>query len=127
MSQLVIDSETENKLLSRREVACTFELGNGLLTRQAAAEAIAARLGLNAKNVQIVYLRGNSGVRRLRAQAYVFTSEDIAKKELPKYLFIRMLGKDERKKAREDLKKVKSTQPQASQKADTPKPAEAKA
>ena len=105
LSTLEIISEKENKLLSRREITANFRAGSGLITRQAAADAISSRMGVGKDKVRIMSLRGKFGVRDLVAQAYIYTDSKQTGAQLPKYLGIRDLPtKDERKKAREALK-----------------------
>lgn len=104
LSSLVIITENENKLLSRRELVCSLALGSGLVTRQAAAEAIATRIGVKKENVQIVSLVGKFGSRDLLAKAYVYSDLKLMEKQLPRYLKIRQLSKEERKQAKEAAK-----------------------
>ena len=85
--------------------------GSGLITRQAASEAIASKVGAEASKVQIVSLLGKFGTRDLVAEAYVFSDLAKVKEQLPRYVTIRQLPKEERKKAREELKKKKSAAP----------------
>lgn len=111
MSALEISSDSENKLLSRRELTCVFKGASGLLTRQGAAEAIAAKVGVAKENVQIISLRGSFGIRDLSASAYVFSDPKSSKRQLQEYMLIRQLPKDERIKAKEEKKKSKLTSP----------------
>ena len=104
MSSLQIITENENKLLSRRELVCSLAMGSGLVTRQAAAEAIATRIGVKKEAVKIVSLIGKFGSRDLLARAYVYSDIKLAEKQLPKYLRIRQLSKEERKQAKEAAK-----------------------
>ena len=113
MSTLEITTDLENKLLSRREVTGTFFGGNGFITRQSAAEAIAAKLGSKKENVQVISLKGKFGNRDLVSRAYVFDNSSSIKKQLSPYLVIRQLPKEERKKAREESKKAKEAASQA--------------
>jgi len=96
--------DSENKLLSRREISAVFKGGSGFITRAAAAEAISSRLGVPKENVRIISLEGKFGLRDLFARVYVYSDADEIKKQLPPYLSIRELPKDERKKARDALK-----------------------
>jgi ribosomal protein S24E len=101
---LEILSDSENKLLSRRELLVTFGGGNGFITRQSAAEAVSNRLGIPKDKVRVLYLQGKFGIRDLTAKVYVYENVEAIKEQLPKYLEIRDLPKEERKKAREALK-----------------------
>jgi ribosomal protein S24E len=96
--------DNENKLLSRRELTVVFHGGSGFVSRPAAAEAISSRMGVSKDKVRIISLRGKFGLRDLVASAYVYSDPNEVKKQLPPYLGIRELPKDERKKAREALK-----------------------
>ncbi|MHB1908838.1 MAG: eS24 family ribosomal protein [Nitrososphaerales archaeon] len=113
MSTLEITSDVENKLLGRRELKGTFRAANGFLTRQGAGEAIASKLGVSKENIVVVSLRGKFGVRDVKAEAYVFPKATDAKSQLPKYLMIRQLSKEDRKKAKEDKKKAAQAAPAA--------------
>jgi len=111
---LELSSDSENTLLSRREVRGTFTGGSGLITRQSACDAIASKLGVDKSKVQVISLRGKFGTRDLITEAYVFNDTSKVKEQLPHYITIRQLPKDERKKAREEQKKAKaSTAPAA--------------
>ena len=68
LSTLEVTSDSENKLLSRREVVGTFTAGNGFITRQAAAEAIGTRLGVKKEDVQVMSLKGKFGTRDTQSQ-----------------------------------------------------------
>ena len=104
MSTIEIVNDTENKLLSRREIILNFKGGSGFITRQSATEAISTRLGVPKEAVKILRLHGKFGLRDLIAQVYVYSDPKQIKKQLPPYLGIRELPKEERKKAREALK-----------------------
>jgi ribosomal protein S24E len=104
VSTLEIVSDNENKLLSRREIIVNFKGGSGFITRPAAIEAISTRLGVPKEAVRIVSLQGKFGLRDLVARVYVYLDQKQIKKQLPPYLAIRELPKDQRKAAREALK-----------------------
>jgi ribosomal protein S24E len=104
LSTIELLSDSENKLLSRREVECVFRGGNGFLTRDGAAEAIAAKVGVPKEDVQVVSLKGRFGVRDLKASALIFADPSARKRQLPDYFRIRQLPKEERKKAKEQKK-----------------------
>ncbi len=111
LSTLEISSDSENKLLSRRELKFVFKGASGLLTRQGAAEAIAAKVGVAKENVQIISLKGSFGIRDLSASAFIYSDLKLCKRQLPEYILTRQLPKDERKKAKEEKKKAKSSSP----------------
>ncbi|MHB1868846.1 MAG: eS24 family ribosomal protein [Nitrososphaerales archaeon] len=111
MSTLEIVNDKENRMLSRREIVLNFKGGSGLVSRQSAADAIATKLGVAKENVKLVSLHGNFGVRDLRAVAYVYSDAKLITRHLPKYMMIRELSKEDRKKAREAAK-LKPAAPQ---------------
>ena len=78
----------------------TFKAGSGLVTRQSAAEAIATKLGVSRDKVKLVSLQGKFGLRELRAVAYIYSDTKLIGRHSPKYMAIRELPKEERKKAR---------------------------
>jgi ribosomal protein S24E len=103
-STIEVVKDSENKLLSRRELDVVFKGGSGFVSRPSAAEAISARLGVPKERVRVISLQGKFGLRDLFARAYVYSDVSQVKKQLPAFLSIRELPKDERKKAREALK-----------------------
>ena len=104
LSTVEIVNEKENRMLSRRELVLNFKGGSGLVSRQSASDAIATKLGVKKENVKLVSLHGNFGMRDLRAVAYVYTDPKLIARHLPKYMMIRELSKEDRKKAREAAK-----------------------
>ena len=108
MSTIEIIKENENKLLYRREIELLFKGGSGLITRQSATDAIASRFGVSKDSVKIVSLHGKFGLRDIYGRAYVYSDTEIVDRHLSRYLAIRQLSKEERKKAREQIKAKKS-------------------
>lgn len=109
---LKIVTDESNPLLQRREVICTFKVSAGLMTRQEAVKAVAKKLRIDAKNVYLIALQGKSGTRDISARFYVMKDEEEAKKQLPKYLFLRLLSREERKALAEQAKKSKPAEPE---------------
>jgi ribosomal protein S24E len=103
---LEILGDSQNKLLGRRELKVKFNAGNGILTRQSAAEAIASKVGVSKENVQVISLKGKFGIRDADVYAYIFSNSQEAKKQLDEYVLLRHLPKEERKKIREDKRKA---------------------
>ena len=110
MSALEILEESENRLLSRKELKLKFRGGSGILTRQGAAEAVATKLGIKKENVQVISLHGGFGVRDINAKAYIFSSPKEAKEQLAEYILLRQLPKEERQKIREERRKSATSQ-----------------
>jgi ribosomal protein S24E len=104
LSTIEVLKDSENKLLSRRELTIVFKGGSGFITRLAAVEAISTRLGVPKEKIRIISLEGKFGMRDLVGKAYIYSDVSEVKKQLPVFLSIRELPKEERKKAREALK-----------------------
>ena len=104
LSAIEILNERENRLLARKEYSVNFIGGSGFITRQAAIEAMAAKLGVDKNLVKIISLRSKFGIRNLTGIVFVYNGAKEVSRQLPIYMFIRELSKDERKKAREAAK-----------------------
>ena len=116
-----------NALLKRREVRCLFKGHAGKLTRNDAANLLVQQLKLDKKFVIPVTLKCETGRTDVKGTFYVYDDEGLAKKHLPKYVFLRLLSKEERKKARE-AEKAKAKKPEGgAQKAEAPKEEKAEA
>lgn len=110
MSTIVTLEDKTNGLLKRRELKCLFKGFAGKLTRKEAAEMLAKELKLDKKFVIPVSLEGETGMNDINCTFYVYDDENLAKRHLPKYIFMRMLTKEERKKAKE-AEKAKGKKP----------------
>jgi len=99
-----------NGLLKRRELKCLFKGFAGKLTRKEAAEMLATELKLDKKFVIPISLEGETGMNDINCTFYVYDDENLAKRHLPKYIFMRMLTKEERKMAKE-AEKAKRKKP----------------
>lgn len=110
MSTIVTLEDKSNGILKRREVKCLFKGVAGKLTRKEAAEMLAKELKLDKKFVIPVSLMCETGTDDISCTFYVYDDENLAKQHLPKYIFIRMLTKEERKKAKE-AEKAKGKKP----------------
>ncbi|MDA4110978.1 MAG: hypothetical protein OK439_00455 [Thaumarchaeota archaeon] len=117
MSTIEIVNDNQNKLLSRREIVLNFKGGSGFITRKSAVEAISTRFGVPKESVRIISMQGKFGMRDLEAQVFVYSDMKQIKKQLPPYLEIRELPKEERKKAREALKPKPAPPGEAAKKA----------
>lgn len=104
MSTIEIIDERENPLLARKEYSVNFLGGSGFITRQAATEAIATKLGVDKTLVKVISLESKFGLRNLKGTIFVYAGAEDVKRQLPRYMAIRELPKDERKKAREAAK-----------------------
>ncbi|MEM2760673.1 MAG: hypothetical protein QXW73_07795, partial [Nitrososphaerales archaeon] len=109
MSIVTLEDKT-NGLLKRREIRCLFKGFAGRLTRKESAEMLAKELGLERKFVIPLHLDCKTGTNEVNCVFYIYDDENLARRHLPKYVFLRMLTKEERKKARE-AEKAKGKKP----------------
>ncbi len=111
MSEIVTLDDRTNALLKRREVRCLFKGHAGKLTRIDAVNLLSQQLKLDKKFVIPVTLKCETGRTDVKGTFYVYDDEGLAKKHLPKYVFLRLLSKEERKKVRE-AEKAKAKKPE---------------
>jgi ribosomal protein S24E len=127
LSEIVTLEDRTNALLKRREVRCLFKGLAGKLTRNDATNLLTQQLKLDKKIVIPVTLKCETGRTDVKGTFYVYDDEGLAKKHLPKYVFLRLLSKEERKKVRE-AEKAKAKKPEgAAPKAEAPKEEKAEA
>lgn len=119
MSAIVTLDDKDNRLLKRRELRCLFKGLAGKLSRKDAVEMLAKEHKLDKKFVIPISLKCETGANDARCTFYVYDDEDLAKKHLPKYIFMRMLTEEERKKAKE-AEKAKGKKPEGAP-AEAPK------
>lgn len=112
MLALEIQSDFENMLLRRREISALVRGLSGKLTRQAAVDLLATQAKVDGKQVHVISLQPRAGTPDLSGVFYVYEDEKDAQRQLPKYLRVRLLTKEERKKLREEAKKAKAPKPE---------------
>ncbi len=115
MSDIVTLEDRPNALLRRREVRCLFRGKAGKLSRNDAVSLVTQQLKLDKKFVIPVTLKCETGKADVKGIFYVYEDEGLAKKHLPKYVFLRLLSKEERKKVAE-TEKAKAKKPEAAPK-----------
>jgi small subunit ribosomal protein S24e len=119
LSQIVTLQDKTNALLKRREVSCLFRGHAGKLSRNDAVNLLTTQLKLDKKIVIPVTLKCETGRTDVKGTFYVYDDETLAKKHLPKYVFLRLLSKEERKKIAEAEKaKAKAKKEGAAPKAE---------
>lgn len=100
-------SLVENKLLERKEAVYFFRGVAGRLTREEARKAVAQDLGVPEDKVIPIKLRTFFGTRDVEGTFYIYDDLEKAKLQLPEYLLLRNLKKEERKKILEERRKAK--------------------
>lgn len=107
--------KSESKLLDRSYVKLLLDAKGGKLTRKDAIDQLAKELGVQAENVGIVRLKGQSGTTKVVGEFYVYGSQASKKLEHPKHLEARLLSKEERAKLKEAKKKQPAAAAQAAE------------
>ncbi|MGQ9468832.1 MAG: hypothetical protein ACUVTD_03275 [Nitrososphaerales archaeon] len=104
MSFQIID-DNRNELLKRREVYGIFKSMAGFLKRQDAVNMVAKSLSMDVSKIYLISLRTKTGTRDVSGLFYIYDKPEDAKKQLSKYLSLRMLSKEEREKLKKEAKK----------------------
>ena len=70
-------------------------------------KAVAKDLGVPEDKVIPIKLKTLFGTRDVKGTFYIYDDLEKARRQLPEYIFLRMLSKEERKKMLEEKKKAK--------------------
>lgn len=105
------EKKSESKVLGRSYVELEIDGKAGRLTRKEAIAAVAEQLGVDAENVGLLRLDGQSGTEKVVGRFYVYASVDAKKRLHPRYLAERMLTKEEREKLKQERKKAAAPAP----------------
>ena len=111
--EVVLLEDNNNVLLKRREIKSIIKNASGSLKRQDAADLIANKLKVDKKNLLPISIKSEYGNPDLVTLMYYFDKIDDEKKQIPRYLFLRSLSKDERKKIIDDEKAARLKAKQA--------------
>lgn len=111
--EVVLLEDNNNVLLKRREIKSIIKNAVGSIKRQDAAELVANKLNLDKKNILPISIKSEYGNPDIMTLMYYFDNMEEAKKQIPRYLFLRSLSKDERKKIIDDEKSARLKAKQA--------------
>jgi small subunit ribosomal protein S24e len=111
--EVVLLEDNNNVLLKRREIKSVIKNALGSIKRQEAAELIANKLKLNKNNILPITIKSEFGNPDILTVMYYYEDMEEAKKQIPRYLFLRSLLKDERKKIIDEEKAIKLKAKQA--------------
>lgn len=111
--EVVLLEDNNNALLKRREIKSVIKNALGSVKRQDAVELIANKLKLNKNNILPVTIKSEFGNPDILTLMYYYDNMEEAKKQIPRYLFLRALLKDERKKIIDEEKAIKLKAKQA--------------
>jgi small subunit ribosomal protein S24e len=115
--ELITFEDRKNSLLNRHEISVIFKNAAGRIKRTDATEIIAKQHNVEKKAVIPISMVCGKGKTDVRGVFYVYTDEQAAIKQLPRYRLLRNLPKDERKKiiAEEKAAKLKAKQASTTQ------------
>jgi len=111
--EVVLLEDNNNALLKRREIRTIIKNAAGSIKRQEAVELIANKLKLDKNNILPISIKSEYGNPDVLTLMYCFDKIDDAKKQIPRYLFLRSLAKEERKKIIDDEKAARLKAKQA--------------
>ncbi len=111
--EVVLLEDNNNVLLKRREIKSLIKNAVGSIKRQEAAELIANKLNIDKRNVLPISLKSEFGSPDISALTYYYDNIEEAKKQLPRYIFLRSLSKEDRKKIIDEEKAIKLKAKQA--------------
>ncbi len=110
--ELVLLEDKNNVLLKRREIKSLIKNAIGSIKRDDAAELIAKELKIKKANVLPISLKSEFGNPDIYSLAYYYEDIEEAKEQIQRYVFLRSLSKEERKKVigEEKAAKLKAKQ-----------------
>ena len=111
--EITLLEDNNNILLKRREIKSLIKNAVGSIKRQDAADLVANKLKLDKKNILPISIKSEFGNPDVVAMMYYYDDISDAKKQIPRYLFLRSLTKDERKKIIDDEKAARLKAKQA--------------
>jgi len=121
-----VKQDTYNPLLKRKEVNIEVDHENqGTPSRLELRKAVASKYNTKPENVFVVDVETGTGTQTAVCAVEVYDDAEIAKQTVPKYIQVRNLPPEERKKIREQEAKKEEPKPKP-EKPKAGKPAEAK-
>jgi ribosomal protein S24E len=129
--EVEVTSDIRNELLGRREVQCLIRSVYGHFSRSDAVQAVSEKLKATDKAVYAISIDGGSGTRDAKGLFYIYSNEEDAEKDLPKYILKRNAGPaaaPEEAKAKPETPEAKKAEPEKPEESkDQPKTTEEKA
>ncbi len=121
---LKVREDTYNPLLKRKEVRVEVDHdAGGTPSRVDLRKAIAAKYNTKPENVYVLDIETKTGTQSASCAIEVYDDPQSAQRTVPKYIQVRNLPPDERKRVREQEAKKEEAKP----KAEKPKPEKTKA
>lgn len=90
MSMIETTRDVQNKLLSRREITCTFKGLGGRLKKLEAVDMIAKQFKLEGKVIVPIILKNETGRPMVSGTFYVYDDEKLAREHVKPAIFTRL-------------------------------------
>lgn len=90
MSMIETTRDVQNKLLSRREITCTFKGLGGKLKKLEAVDMIAKQFKLEGKVIVPIILKNDTGRPMISGTFYVYDDEKLAREHVKPAIFKRL-------------------------------------
>jgi small subunit ribosomal protein S24e len=119
-----VRQDTYNPLLKRKEVNVEVDHeGEGTPSRVDVRKAVASKFNTKPENVYVLDIETNTGTQSALCAIEVYDDPQSAQRTVPKYIQVRNLPPEERKRVREEQAKKEEAKPKAEKpKAEKAKP-----
>lgn len=108
LQEVVTVQDRNNVLLNRRELKVIIKNTQGQLTKASAASLVAGHFHLNTQQQIIpILMKYETGRTDIHASFYVYPSLEDARHQLPRYIMLRNMSKEDRKKIIDEEKATK--------------------
>lgn len=112
--EVVTLQDRKNALLNRRELKVIIKNTQGQLNKLNAASIVASHFHLNQQEQVIpILMKNETGRTDIHALFYIYSSLEDARQQLPRYVMLRNMSKEERKKIIDEEKAAKLKAKQA--------------
>jgi small subunit ribosomal protein S24e len=108
LQEVVTVQDRNNVLLNRRELKVIIKNAQGQLNKASAASLVAGHFHLNTQQQIIpILMEYETGRTDIHASFYVYASLEDARQQLPRYVMLRNMSKEDRKKIIDEEKATK--------------------
>jgi small subunit ribosomal protein S24e len=108
LQEVVTVQDRNNVLLNRRELKVIIKNTQGQLTKASAVSLVAGHFHLNTQQQIIpILMKYETGRTDIHASFYVYPSLEDARQQLPRYIMLRNMSKEDRKKIIDEEKATK--------------------
>jgi small subunit ribosomal protein S24e len=112
--EVVTLQDRHNALLNRRELKVIIKNVQGQLTKTNALSVVATHFKLSRQEQVVpILMQSQTGRTDIHASFYVYKSQEDAQQQLPRYVMLRNMSKEDRKKIIDEEKAAKLRAKQA--------------